>query len=217
MYDVIIIGAGPGGIFTAYELTKINSDFYAWIECEDVEISLPVVKTTNAEQEDFYLEHDFEKYKNPLGVPYQKHNCAIETTTNSVFVGHSTYDMHWYNKLSQLHIFGNFLNYLTTSDHSGFNYTIKVQTLDKTYTYKIVSAYNYSTTNFNYEQTLPYTTSNISNQEQFDTFYTTIKKLSKINTQTTAEYGDNFLTIYTCSKNDMKSRVIVVAKLIQIV
>ena len=22
MYDVIIIGAGPGGIFTAYELTK---------------------------------------------------------------------------------------------------------------------------------------------------------------------------------------------------
>ena len=25
-YDVIIIGAGPGGIFSAYELTKLNSD-----------------------------------------------------------------------------------------------------------------------------------------------------------------------------------------------
>lgn len=25
-YDVIIIGAGPGGIFSAYELTKKNQD-----------------------------------------------------------------------------------------------------------------------------------------------------------------------------------------------
>ena len=25
-YDVIIIGAGPGGIFTAYELVKLNQD-----------------------------------------------------------------------------------------------------------------------------------------------------------------------------------------------
>ncbi|MBQ7895544.1 MAG: FAD-dependent oxidoreductase, partial [Oscillospiraceae bacterium] len=25
-YDVIIVGAGPGGIFTAYELTKDNRD-----------------------------------------------------------------------------------------------------------------------------------------------------------------------------------------------
>ena len=24
MYDVIIIGAGPGGIFSAYELTKLD-------------------------------------------------------------------------------------------------------------------------------------------------------------------------------------------------
>ena len=25
-YDVIIIGAGPGGIFTAYELVKLNPE-----------------------------------------------------------------------------------------------------------------------------------------------------------------------------------------------
>ena len=25
-YDVIIVGAGPGGIFTAYELSRLNSE-----------------------------------------------------------------------------------------------------------------------------------------------------------------------------------------------
>lgn len=25
-YDVVIIGAGPGGIFSAYELTRLNPD-----------------------------------------------------------------------------------------------------------------------------------------------------------------------------------------------
>lgn len=192
------------------ELKNINSNFYAWITCEDVNISLPIVDVDSKKGENFYLEHDFENFNNPLGVPYQKIECEINETTNTVIVGHSSYTHSWFNNKSSHSVFGNLLNYITSSLTN--NYIITVETLADTFTYKIFAAFVIDGTNHSNSDILAYTTTNITTQSQFDNFYNTIMELSEIETDIIAQFGDKFLTLFTCAKTNLDNRVIVVAK-----
>ena len=49
-------------------------------------------------------------------------------------------------------------------------------------------------------------------QEEFDDFYSNIKKLSQYDTGVTAEFGDHFITLSTCSYHVDNGRFVVVAK-----
>jgi sortase B len=49
-------------------------------------------------------------------------------------------------------------------------------------------------------------------QEEFDDFYQNIKALSLYDTGVTAEFGDHFLTLSTCSYHVEQGRFVVVAK-----
>ena len=49
-------------------------------------------------------------------------------------------------------------------------------------------------------------------QDEFDSFYSNIKKLSLYDTGVEAEYGDEFLTLSTCAYQTKNGRFVVVAK-----
>lgn len=195
------------------KLKNINSSFLCWLDCPGVNISLPIVKTNNEQEENFYLDHDFEKYNNPLGSPYQKSNCNIEQTANTVFVGHSTYNQTWFGRETNQKVFGNLQNYLS----SNINLDVTVQTLTKKYTYKIFASFSFDSVNHSNDDIIAYTTADITTQSQFNNFYNTIKDISVIQTDTTAQFGDRFLTLFTCSPLNLQNRVVVVAKLISVV
>ena len=52
-------------------------------------------------------------------------------------------------------------------------------------------------------------------QEEFDEFYNNIKKLQLFDTGVTAKYGDDFLTLNTCTYHVEDGRMVVVAKRIR--
>ena len=191
-------------------LYEINNDFVGYIECDDLEIYLPIVKS-NAEDKEYYLHHDFKKDDNELGCPFQKYGTELGTTTNTTLVGHSAYTETIFSFTNNVSIFGNFEKYLRYD--SNFEYKIKVETFEKTYEYKVISVMCFHVDEYN---TLKYSVadnaSNITTQEKFDEYYKIIKDNNLINTLEGAEFGDKFLTIFTCLVTNLDYRVMVVAK-----
>ena len=196
------------------ELCKINADCIAYIECEDLDMHLPVVKTSNIEDENYYLDHDFKKRKNELGSPYQKSSTNIEETTVATFVGHSAYTQTIFNSTKNQSIFGKLNQYLYSS--TNYNHLISVETLNAKYTYKVVSVIKFNATNGQSADEMKiYGAVNLETQSQFDDFYNNLKSHSAVDNLEPAEFGDKFLTLFTCATSNLDFRVMVVAKQIQ--
>lgn len=191
-------------------LTKINSNFLAWISIEDLEIELPIVKTSNKDEENYYLSHDFEHYSNKLGSPYQKHNTQIGQSTNTVFVGHSAFNSTMFDQTYTSNLFGKLYYYAYSN--LGYSYTIKVQTLTDNFTYKVLSVLKFHNEDTTCDEYSVFNTKNIESQSQFDSFYSTLKTKTLMEFDETAQFGDKFLSLLTCSTENRYDRILVVAK-----
>ena len=192
-------------------LAEINSSTFAYIECEDLNMHLPVVETKNTTEEDFYINHDFRKQANELGCPYQKSSTKLGETTVSTLVGHSAFTNTIFNIKKDQSIFGKLNQYLYRS--TAYNYKITVETFTDLYTFKVVGVMRFNVKNGSgADEMSVYSTVNISSQSQFDSFYQKIQNKSVIGIVETPHYGDTFLTLFTCSTSDLDYRVMVVAK-----
>ena len=221
--NVLILGnriINYGNVLKGYEkkkneegllsLKNVNEKIFAWITCEDLNISLPLLKTNNKEEEDFYINHDFEKYENPLGAPYIESDCVLNQTTNCVIAGHSQFTHQMFNNMGTTTIFGNLISYL--SPNGRFNYNINIQTETENLSYKVISCFKYNK-NENYtDQMKVYLTKNITNENTFNDFYQSLLNLSAVDTGVTASYGDKFITLFTCLETNLNYRIVVVAK-----
>ena len=56
---------------------------------------------------------------------------------------------------------------------------------------------------------------NADTEEEFNDFYSNIKKMSMYDTGVDAEYGDEFITLVTCAYHVDKGRLVVVGKRIK--
>lgn len=198
-------------------VAQMNDDFLAWITVPDVGISLPIVSTLSTDDEDYYLTHDFKKQSNILGNPYQRHDTKIGETTNTVFVGHSAYQQYSSDGQIVTNLFGQLVAYTGKTRYlKNCSFTIQVQTLQKVYNYKIISALKF-TASLSSDELSVYNTVNVDTQEEFDTFFSAIKEnnvmdTSALNIDCSAQFGDKFLTLLTCSTRASSDRVLIVAK-----
>ena len=87
-----------------------------------------------------------------------------------------------------------------------------VQTASQTYTFVVFSVIEFDSRDITSKVSNIYNTSDISSQSQFDAFYNDAKELSCVKLNQTAEYGDKFLTMFTCSEDDLSHRIMVIAK-----
>lgn len=192
-------------------LQKINSDCFAYMECEDVEVRLPVVETSNKKEEDYYLNHDFKRKKNELGTPYQRSDGQIGVSDNTIFEGHSAFTETVFQSTKSQSIFGKFNQYLYTS--SAYNYKITVETVSEMYEYQVMSVILFNTKSSDISRELHlYSTTHFSSQSDFDKFCQYANACAHVNGPATATYGDRFLTIFTCSTSNLDYRVMVIAK-----
>lgn len=70
-------------------LAEQNPDVVAWVEVENTDISLPVMKAPSAVH-DFYLAHDFWGRPSASGVPFLDHRCSPDATHRLVYGHHLT-------------------------------------------------------------------------------------------------------------------------------
>jgi len=187
------------------ELQKVNSDIVGWIEIEDSKINYPVLQTTD---NDFYVRRNYKKEYSVEGSIFldKDYNWDLPST-NLLIYGH--------NNRGSSEMFVDLMNY-KEEEYYNTHKTIRFTTNKEDAEYEIIAVflsrifYKSETDVFRY-----YYFINANNEEEFNDYIENSKKISLYDIEATAEYGDQLMTLLTCSYHTEDGRLAVVARKIE--
>ena len=190
----------PDGILTEYAgLYEYNPDMVGWIKIEGTRIDNPVVQSPD--RPNYYLDRAFDGSSNRNGAIYVREECDVDLPSDNVTIyGHN---MATGKMFADLHKY----------DDEAFweeNRLIIFDTLKERHVYEIFAVFKTLANvgeGFSYHQFV-----DAANEEEFDTFVATCKKLAEYDTGITPVYGDKLICLSTCeySLGD-NSRLVVAA------
>ena len=181
-------------------LQEKNADTWGWLTIADTKLDYPVMHTP--EDGEYYLHRDFNKEESAAGVPFLDGNCT-DGCGNYIIYGHHMNDGT---------MFATLLSY-KSKEFFAAHPTIQLETLAGKSEYRILAAfyakaYNEEDTGgFRYYQ---YT--DLTNPDTFAEYVTQAKAAALYDTGVSAEYGDELLTLSTCSSHTKEGRFVVIAK-----
>lgn len=183
------------------ELQKINSEIIAWIKIDGTNINYPVLQGTD---NSYYMTHDYKKeYSKDGSIFLDKDYKWDLPSTNLLLYGHN-------NKNGTM--FQDLMKYKEESFYKKHP-TIKFTTNSEDVEYEIIAVflsrvyYKSETNVFRY-----YYFINAENEQEFNKYIEDSKKASIYDTGKTVEYGDQLLTLSTCSYHTEDGRFAVVAR-----
>ena len=182
-------------------LYEMNSDTFGWISIEGTLLDYPVMYTPRDPQ--FYLRRDF--YGQPLvtGVPFVDASCP-ENGNFYLIYGH---------QMNNGTMFGSLDKYASREYRDEHPY-IRFDTLYREGTYEVMAAFfaeiNDSKDGFAY-----YRYRDLTDPGVFREYVEGVKQSSVYDTGIDAEYGDELITLSTCSYHTEEGRFVVVAKRIR--
>ena len=186
-------------IISTYSLNEYinkNPDTIGYLKVKGTDIDLPVVKTDN---NDFYLNHDFDKKWNSMGWVYADYrNNFPNFSQNTILYGHTYKDTIMFSSLK------NVLNddWFNNKD----NHIIEFNSTNKEHKWQVFSIYTI-------EKTSDYLGVEFNDQE-FINFTNMLKNRSLKNFNVEINEDDKILTLSTCYISS-KYRLVVHAKLIK--
>lgn len=178
-----------------------NEDMAAWLKIDDMIIDYPVMWTPR--DEEYYLYRGFDGRSDNNGCLILDTDSSLDPlTTNLIIHGHN---------MDSGKMFGTLFDY-KDPEFAKEHDTILLYTENGIRTYEILAVfysqvYKKSDVVFKF-----YKFFQADTQEEFDDFYDNIMKLALYDTGVTAEFGDHFLTLSTCSYHVEYGRFVVVAK-----
>lgn len=187
-----------------HELYSENSDIVGWLKIEGTSVSYPVMQ--NPDNNDFYLDHGFDKEENKNGLPLLDKNCNIEDPSTNLII-------HGHNMKSGM-IFGELMKY-KEEDYFHKHPIISFNSLYETGEYEIISVflskvYRKSDEVFKYYQFI-----DAKSEEEYNEFVDNVKEMSLYEIEATARYGDQLITLSTCEYSTENGRLAIVARKIQ--
>ena len=183
------------------ELKKENQDIVGWIEIEGTNINFPVLQGTDNQ---YYMEHTYTKeYSKGGSIFLDKSYDWNLPSTNLLLYGHN-------NKNGTM--FQNLLKYKDESfyqEHPNIRFT----TINDDCQYEIISAF-LSRVYYEDEQNVfrYYYFINANDEIEYNNYIEESKKASLYDTGKSSEYGEQLLTLSTCSYHTEDGRFVVVAK-----
>ena len=176
-------------------------DAVAWFEIPDTIISYPVMWTPGDETKYLYLNYDGTKNQNG-SLLLDTDSSLSPITTNLIIHGHN---------MKSGAMFGTLMNYKDQTYYEQHK-EMFLFTADGERKYEVIAAFRskvYLTTDkvFKY-----YKFFQANTEDEFNNFYNNIKKMSLYDTGVTAEFGDRFITLSTCTSYTDTGRFVVVAK-----
>lgn len=178
-----------------------NEDMAAWLQIPETNIDYPVMWTPR--DENYYLRRDFDGSGNRNGcLILDTDSCLEPLTTNLIIHGHNMKTGAMFGKLSEYEeqeYFENHRQIILYTEECQRNYEVIAVFRSQVYK-KSDQVFKF------------YKFFRADTQEEFDDFYNNIKELSLYDTGVTAEFGDHFLTLSTCSYHVEQGRFVVVAK-----
>ena len=180
-----------------------NSDIRGWLKIDGTNVNFPVVQTSD---NDYYHRLGFDKEYDYYGTPYIDYECDVKTpSTNIIIYGHNIRND------------GQMFNDLTKYKQLSFYKEHPLVTFDSVYrtgTYKIFGAFiTNNTASHDNGKTFDYNHFvNAETEEEFNAFVDEVKRRSIFDTTVDVKFGDELLTLSTCTYEFKDARFVVVGR-----
>lgn len=178
-----------------------NEDMAAWLVIPGTNVDYPVMWTPR--DEEYYLRRGFDGSPDNNGcLILDTDSCLDPLTTNLIIHGHNMRSGAMFGKLA------NYEKEDFYKEHKQIIlYTEKCQR-----NYEVIAVFRSQVYRQSDQVFKFYKFFQADTQEEFDDFYQNIMALSLYDTGATAQFGDYFLTLSTCSYHSETGRFVVVAK-----
>lgn len=204
--DSIMCDSKTGMLLENSALYEVNGDIVGWLTISNSLIDYPVMQTQ--EQEDYYLYRDFYKNKNKNGCLIMDKDSKVtsedENKNSDIFIiyGHNMKTGAMFGKLEE------YATYEYQKKHSIINF----ETLYIKLEYEVMTAFYSEVFDKDENCFKYYETTDFKNENEFKDWYTNVKKLGIYDTGITAEYGDRFIVLSTCSYHKDNGRFVVIGR-----
>lgn len=181
------------------ELAKENADLVGWIAIADTQVDCPVMQSVQRPW--YYLDHDFSRKKSKGGTPFIDEACDLAgNRANWILYGHNMKNGSMFGGLHRL------------ADAAFYNAhrMLRFDTPERAGEYRIVSVFYMAVGD---EETFQfYRYPNLPDAAAFDAYAAGIQKNALYPADTALTFGDELLTLVTCSKHAEQGRLVAVAK-----
>lgn len=187
-------------------LLDINPETIGWVTVPNTTADFVVVQKTDEEiGNEYYLKHDFFNESSESGAVFMDRRDIVtenSTSDNLILYGHNQADKT---------MFGDLKKYKDIEFYKN-NPVLTFSTLYNENKYKIIS-YFVIDSDTEHEDIFDYHNYiNFNTQEKFDYFISEIKDRSYMLNDVDVKYGDNLLTLSTCSSEFSSARFVIVAR-----
>lgn len=189
------------------EIYAENEDLVGWLEIDGTVINYPVLQSDSEEDSQFYLTHSFAKKKDKNGSLFMDYrNDFVDRDTNIIIYGHN---------MKSGAMFGTLKKYLEKG-YLEKHPKIRFDTIYERGTYEVIGAF-LSEVSYQDEYTFRYYNFlNANNESEFEAFCVNVMQLDALKKGTLdAKYGDQLLTLSTCSSYTDEGRMFIIAKRIE--
>lgn len=181
-------------------LKALNQDFFGWISIEGTAVNYPVMHTP--ENPEYYLHHDFEGGDSQSGVPFMDAACH-DGCGNYLIYGHNMKNGSMFATLPS------YAKRTFWEEHPA----IRFDTLSDAGTYEVVAAFYSQVYEKEAENVFRYYDyTDLGKIDDFESYVAQVKAASQYDTGITPVYGDQLLTLSTCSYHTDDGRFVVVAR-----
>jgi len=195
----------PSDILPEYKkIYAENKDLVGWLEIEGTNINYPVLQSDSEADSQFYLTHSFAKKKDKNGSLFMDYrNDFIDRDTNIIIYGHN---------MKSGAMFGSLKKYLE-KDFLEEHKKVRFDTIYERGTYEVIGAF-LSEVSYQDEYTFRYYNFlNANNESEFEAFRVNVMQLDALKKGILdTEYGDQLLTLSTCSSYTDEGRMFIIAK-----
>ena len=186
------------------QVTKLKEeykDIIGWIEIEDTHISYPVVQ---GKDNDFYLTHNYKGDRAERGAIFLDSNYDWNIKRNNLMIyGHYMINNEMFTDLTK-YVEENYYK-----EHP----TIRFTTDKEDAAYDIIAVFRSKVYNKNEKDVFKYYNFiNSESEKEYNNFIKNIKKASIYDIKETAKYGDELITLTTCSYYTEDGRFVVVGR-----
>lgn len=187
------------------QLYAANQDIFGWLRVDDTTLNCPVMYTP--EEREKYLRKDFEGQYSLGGEPFIDEDCSVDPESDNLIIyGHN---------MSNGSQFGTLMEYAQKSYWEEHPY-ITFYTLYEERAYEIISCF-YDHVYYKSEDVFKfYQFIDAEDEAAFDEAITYYRAKAEYDTGVTAEFGDQLITLVTCSNHSDTGRFVVVAKEVEL-
>ena len=183
------------------EMAAENEDMVGWIKIEDTKLNYPLMFTPDFDEE--YIHKGFDGNFSVSGLPFIEGQCSLEPRSDNLIIyGHN---------MKNGSMFSAIMDYDEESfwkDHP----VIHLSTLYEEKPYEVFAAF-YDRVYYKHETCFKfYQFVDAVDEEDFNNAINEFKKKSCYDTGITPVYGDQLVTLVTCSYHEDNGRFVVVAR-----